>query len=94
LVASEIFNIEKLFEPLRAESLVAQVRMTESTGAAKPTLPEWFTALPCGQQLGVIIVILLVILSVELPHEVQDQVWGLITTLSAAIWVIQKITKS
>jgi hypothetical protein len=62
--------------------------------ARVPTLWDQFAALPCGQQLAVIVVILLVALSAELPHEVQDQVWGMITTLGAAIWVIQRITRS
>ena len=74
-------------------AFLVETKATTPT-VTKPTLPEWFYALPCGQQLAVIVVILLVVLSVELPHDVQDQIWGLITTLGAAIWVIQKITKS
>lgn len=72
---------------LKAESVLA-------AEARKPTLMQQFAALPHGQQLGVLVVILSVLLSIELPKDVQDQIWGLITTLGAAIWVIQKITRS
>lgn len=75
-------------------TLAAESTLTAEGQVTRATLPEWFYSLPCGQQLAVVVVILLVILSVELPHEVQDQIWGLITTLGAAIWVVQRITRS
>lgn len=69
-------------------ALDAEARVT------KPTLMQQYATLPCGQQIAVLVVILLVLLSVDLPRDVQDQIWGLITVLGAAIWVIGRITKS
>ena len=72
-----------------ASALPAEARVT------KPTLWEQYAALPCGQQLGVLTVILLMVLvTFDLPRDVQDQIWGLITTLGAAGAAIKWITKT
>jgi len=61
--------------------------------AAKPALPEWFTALPCGQRLVLILIGLSVLLSLDLPPEARDYVAYLIGVFSAAVWVGSKVVK-
>lgn len=50
--------------------------------------------MPCGQQIAIMIVVWLVALSVGLPTDAKNQLWGYITELGGAIWLINKITKS
>jgi hypothetical protein len=77
-----------------ASVLRAEATLTAEGKVTKPTPLQQYFSLPCGQQLAVLVVILLVALSVELPRDVQDQIWGLITVLGAAIWTIGRITRS
>jgi hypothetical protein len=70
-----------------------QMAQAEAQVTKPTTLLEQYVRLPCGQQLAVLVVFLLVLLSFDLPSDVQEKLWGLITELGAAIWVIQKITK-
>jgi hypothetical protein len=73
------------------EAFIAQVN---TPAATKPTLPEWFLKLPCKQQLVVYAVILLVLLSFDLPPEIRDYIAGQLAIIGAALAVIHKITKS
>jgi hypothetical protein len=83
---------------LRAESrLTAEASVAgrfQGQAVTKPALPEWFNKLPCGQQLGVVVILLLVALSLPLPPDDRDYVAYLLAVLGAAIWAIQRITKS
>ena len=67
--------------------------VTLGVSVPKPTVLEQYVRLPCGQQLAVLVVFLLVLISFDLPSDVQEKLWGLITELGAAIWVIQRITR-
>jgi hypothetical protein len=66
---------------------------TAEAHVTKSTMLEQYARLPCGQQIVVLVLFLLVLLSFDLPDAVKNQLWGLITELGAAIWIIQRITK-
>jgi hypothetical protein len=68
--------------------------MTAEARVMRPTLMQQYNALSHGQQIGVLVVILLVLLAFDLREDVQEQICGIITVLGGAIWVIQRITKS
>jgi hypothetical protein len=59
----------------------------------EPTLLTQFAALPCGQQIAVVLIILAPLLYLGLPADVQAQIAGLITVLGAALWLIGVVTK-
>jgi hypothetical protein len=73
-------------------TLTAEAQVIKRT-VPKSRLLEQYVRLPCGQQLGVLVVFLLLLFSFDLPSDVQEKLWGLITELGAAIWMIQRITK-
>jgi hypothetical protein len=79
---------------LAAESTVtADAQTTKSTG--KPTLLEWFNALPCGQQLGVCTILILVaVLAFDVSTEARDYIASMLAVIGVAYSVIRKITKS
>lgn len=61
---------------------------------AKPTALEWYTALPCGQQLAVFTVILAVlVLAFDVSDEVRNYVAAMLAVIGAAYGIIQKISK-
>jgi hypothetical protein len=61
----------------------------------KLPLLDQYAALPCGQQIGVLVVILLmVLLTFDAPADVQEKIWGAITTLGAGIAAIKWMTKN
>lgn len=68
-------------------TVVATGKVTE------PTLLTQFVALPCGQQIAVVLIILAPLLYLGLPADVQAQIAGLITALGAALWMIGVVTR-
>jgi hypothetical protein len=48
----------------------------EPARVTEPTLWQQYAALPCGQQIGVLLVILMVLLSFELPDAAKNQLGG------------------
>jgi hypothetical protein len=72
---------------LAKPTIVATGKVTE------PTLLTQFVALPCGQKIAVVLIILAPLLYFGLPADVQAQIVGLITVLGAALWMIGMITR-
>jgi hypothetical protein len=58
------------------------------------TLSAQFALMPCGQRLAVVVVGLSVLLALDLPPDVRDYVAYLIAVLSAALWLVTKVTNS
>jgi hypothetical protein len=71
----------------------AKVRVTRAKPKTGSTLPVQFAALPCGQRLGLMVIGLSLLLYLDLPPEVQNQIVGLIGVISAAIWLSGRISK-
>lgn len=75
-------------------AMTAEAQVTKPADATKPTLLQQYARLPCGQQLGVLTVILLAVLLLDPPPEVRDHIAYLIGLFSAAIWLGAKVTRS
>jgi hypothetical protein len=101
---SELNAMVRVIASSQAEQTVAAFAATatatlpkpkvSATGkAAEATLLTQFTALPCGQRIAVVLIILSVLLYLDLPADVQDQIVGLITVLGGALWFITKVTR-
>jgi hypothetical protein len=94
MVNSEVAKLPEMVEAVSVATLTMPRPTISATGkAAEPTLMQQFFALPCGQRIAVIVIILSVALYLDLPTEVQDHIAGLITVLTAAMLMINKVTK-
>jgi hypothetical protein len=71
-----------------SDALVAKAQVT------KPTLMKQVAMLPCGKQLGVVVVILVVALALKLPKDDRDYVAYLLAVLAPAYALILKIIRS
>lgn len=98
----ELDAMVRVIASSQAERTVAAVAATatlpkptvSATGkAADPTLLAQFVALPCGQRIAVVLIVLSVVLYFDLPTDVQAEIVGLITVLGAAMWAISMVTR-
>lgn len=74
-------------------SFTATGTVVRKSRVAEPTLPEWFTALPCGQRIMLMLIVLSVLFSFSLSQEAKDELVYLITVISGAALLASKVTK-